>query len=184
MTCDTRSVVDWLLSGARSAPESHQVLAETCERLCACGIPLWRVDVFVRTLHPDITGRRFRWQVDTNVSISSATYDLAAAEPRKSLLEKVCSDGVAIRRRLSDPECEKEFPLLLELHEEGVTDLLASPLIFTDGDDLKLLLILSQGLRRCVRSAARLLIYLILTVDTGLENEYSPDRFDVGILRS
>ncbi len=131
---DTTSVVDWLLSGARSAPESHQALAETCERLCACGIPLWRVDVFVRTLHPDITGRRFRWQVDTNVAISSATYDLAAAEPRKSLLEKVCSDGVAIRRRLSDPECEKEFPLLVELHEEGATDLLASPLVFTDGD--------------------------------------------------
>lgn len=134
MSCDTRSVVDWLLSGARSAPESHQAVAEACERLCACGIPLWRVDVFVRTLHPDITGRRFRWQVDTNVSISSATYDLDTAEPRKSLLEKVCSDGVALRRRLSDPECQKEFPLLLELHEEGVTDLLASPLIFTDGE--------------------------------------------------
>src|SRR6266404_180896 len=110
---DTTSVVDWLMSGARSASESHQAVAETCERLYACGIPLWRVDLFVRTLHPDITGRRFRWQVDTNVSISSATYDVHAAEPRESLIQKVCSNGIALRRRLSDADCQKEFPLLL-----------------------------------------------------------------------
>src|SRR3954453_22009022 len=99
-TCDTRSVVDWLLSGARSAPESAQAVAETCERLSTCGVPLWRVDVFVRTLHPDITGRRFRWQMGSDVSTSEMHY-LPAAEPRESLVERVCSDGIVVRRRLA-----------------------------------------------------------------------------------
>ena len=134
-TCDTRGVADWLVSGARSASEPDQVLAETCERLCAFGVPLWRAEVFVRTLHPDIAGRRFRWQVGRDVSISTGTYDPpATAESRKSLVERLCSDGIAIRRRLADADCQMDFPILLELHDEGATDLLASPLIFTDGD--------------------------------------------------
>jgi len=74
-TYDTRSVVDWLVSGARSASEPYQAVAETCERLCASGIPLWRVDVFVHSLHPDIACRRFRWQLGSDVSMSTTTYD-------------------------------------------------------------------------------------------------------------
>jgi adenylate cyclase len=35
------------------------VLAELCSRLVASGIELWRVAVFVRTLHPQVMGRRF-----------------------------------------------------------------------------------------------------------------------------
>lgn len=106
-----------------------------CERLCACGVPLWRAEVFVRTLHPQVTGRRFRWQEGSNVSISAATYDLPETPvERKSLVDKVCSDGLALRRRLSDPDTQMDFPLLRELKEEGATDLLASPLVFTDGD--------------------------------------------------
>ena len=133
-TYDTRSVVDWLVTGARSAKESERAVAETCERLCACGIPLWQVDVFVRTLHPDITGRRFRWQAGNEVSISTATYDQPAAGVRNSFVEKVCSDGVVVRRQLFKDECRKEFPFLQQLHDEGATDLFATPLVFTEGD--------------------------------------------------
>jgi adenylate cyclase len=50
------------------------------------------------------------------------------------LIERVCAEGKSLRRRLADANCEKEFPLLLELLEEGATDLLATPLVFTDGD--------------------------------------------------
>jgi adenylate cyclase len=56
---DVRATAKWLIDGARSAPHPQQVLAQLCERLVACGIPLWRVAVFVRTLHPQVMGRRF-----------------------------------------------------------------------------------------------------------------------------
>ena len=49
---DIRATTEWLTDGARSAPQPQQVLAQLCERLVACGIPLWRVAVFVRTLPP------------------------------------------------------------------------------------------------------------------------------------
>ena len=132
---DTRKVVDWLLTGSRSALESDQLIEEVSERLRASGIPLWRAEVFVRTLHPDVIGRRFRWEQGKEVSISAATYDVAATtEARRSLIERVCAKGKTLRRRLADASCQKEFPLLLELLEEGATDLLATPLVFTDGD--------------------------------------------------
>ena len=54
MSSDIGSIVDWLVDGARSTMQAHEVLAELCDRLVSCGIPLWRVAVFVRTLHPHI----------------------------------------------------------------------------------------------------------------------------------
>ena len=74
--CDTTSVAEWLIDGARSAPEAGQVLAELCHRLLACGIPLWRVAVFVRTLHPDIPGRAFVWRSGEEVQVRAADFEL------------------------------------------------------------------------------------------------------------
>ena len=82
---DITSVTDWLIAGARSAPAADDVLLELCQRLCACGIPLWRVEVFVRTLHPDVIGRRFRWQADHGVAIATAPFVL----PTRLTLVKV-----------------------------------------------------------------------------------------------
>ena len=33
---------------------SEDVLSELCQRMVDSGIPLWRVAVFVNTLHPDV----------------------------------------------------------------------------------------------------------------------------------
>src|SRR5580765_7630412 len=59
---DVRGTIDWLVDGARSAARPEGVLEEMCARLVAEGLPLWRVNVFVRTLHPDLMGRRMRWE--------------------------------------------------------------------------------------------------------------------------
>ncbi|HTZ78991.1 MAG TPA: adenylate/guanylate cyclase domain-containing protein [Stellaceae bacterium] len=131
---DTRSVVDWLTDGARSAPEPGQVLAEICTRLTACGIPLWRVAVFVQTLHPDTVGRRFLWRPGAPVEISTLSYaGLASEEFFQSPVKRVYDTGAAIRRRVCDPGCPDDFPILAEFRAEGITDYLASPLVFTDG---------------------------------------------------
>ena len=56
---ELRKITDWLIDGARSAPSPSALMAETCERLVAAGLPLWRTGIFVRTLHPDILGPQF-----------------------------------------------------------------------------------------------------------------------------
>ena len=131
---DIRAAVDWLLDGARSAPQPQQVLEELSERLVACGIPLWRVAVFVRTLHPNVMGRRFVWRPGAEVEVSEAPFELLeTAAFLDNPIAQVYATGRSIRRKLTNPDDAVDFPVLAELRDQGVTDYLALPLIFTDG---------------------------------------------------
>ena len=129
-----RAIVEWLIDGARSAPLPQQVLAQLSERLVACGIPLWRVAVFVRTLHPQVMGRRFIWRPGTEVEVSEAPFELLeSADFLQNPIAQVYATGCSVRRKLADPDCAADFPVLKELRAEGITDYLASPLLFSDG---------------------------------------------------
>ena len=131
---DIRSVVDWLTDGARSGSLSEDVLAELCQRMVDAGVPLWRAAVFVNTLHPDVIGRAFIWQVGIGVKVSAAKYDiLETDEYRSSPVVAVYATRQAIRRRLAEGACPDDFPVLHELRAEGATDYVAFPLPFTDG---------------------------------------------------
>src|SRR6185437_15680618 len=131
--CDTKGVVEWLNDGARSAPLPDQVLAQMCERLLLCGIPLWRVAVFVRTLHPEVMGRRFLWQSGQEVQVREGSFDvLDTAEYQNSPFAAVLTTGKSYRRRLGE-QAGDDFPIVNDLRAEGVTDYFATPLIFTDG---------------------------------------------------
>ena len=63
-------VVDWLMEGARPSRFPRDVLLETCRRTVAAGVPIHRVGVFVRTLHPNVArpglhlagGQATRWK--------------------------------------------------------------------------------------------------------------------------
>ncbi len=129
-----QSLVDWLIDGARSAPLAQEVLTELCERLVAVGLPLWRAMVFVRTLHPEVVGRRFMWRPDTGTVITDGGFDLLERDAfRNSPMVYVSETGAAPRRRIEDADCPMDFPVLYDLRDEGVTDYVVSPLHFTDG---------------------------------------------------
>ena len=131
---DIRPTLDWLAGGALSGAQSQDVLAELCERMVACDIPLWRVAVFVTTLHPDIMGRRFVWQADTGVTTSEALFDILETDDyRKSPFTTVYATRKPLRRHLADADCPADFAILNDLRTEGGTDYAAFPLLFTDG---------------------------------------------------
>jgi adenylate cyclase len=132
--CDTSAIAAWLTDGARPATQPQQILAELCERLLACGVPLWRVAVFVRTLHPQVMGRRIIWRPGTALEISEAPFELLdSAAFLDNPIPRVYATGEAIRRKLEGPASALDFPVLDELRAEGVTDYFATPLFFTDG---------------------------------------------------
>jgi adenylate cyclase len=135
---DSRKIsatTDWLVAGARSASKSEDVLAELCPRLVESGLPLWRVAVFVRTLHPLMMGRAFVWRSGAEVAVQQATHAFMESEDfLSSPVASLYVTGAKIRRRLADPECPDDFPVLAELRAEGVTDYLALPLLFTNSE--------------------------------------------------
>jgi adenylate cyclase len=125
---DPRSIADWLIAGAPSAPTLDDALAQTCEQLVGCGVPLWRVALFVRTLHPELIGRRLLWKHGEAVAISDAPLHFVETPGfLESPVARVISTGAELRRRLDDRD-RLEFPVLRELAAEGVADYLASPL--------------------------------------------------------
>ena len=130
---ELQQITDWLIDGARSAASPPRMLAETCERLVQAGLPLWRVGIFVRTLHPDIYGRNFIWRPGAEVEVGSVDFNiLDRPEFQASPLAIVFTKGIEVRGRVSDPESER-FPIVEDMRAEGVTDYVALPLRFTDG---------------------------------------------------
>ncbi|HTG96218.1 MAG TPA: adenylate/guanylate cyclase domain-containing protein [Burkholderiales bacterium] len=129
-------VVDWLTEGAPPSRLPRDVLLETCRRTVAAGLPIHRVGVFVRTLHPNTVGRAFIWQADKHaVEMTEAGNDLLESEAfLKSPIRKVMTENVEVRRRLADPACPMDFPVLEDLRKDGATDFVAVPLRFIDGE--------------------------------------------------
>ncbi|WP_294940068.1 adenylate/guanylate cyclase domain-containing protein [Tardiphaga sp.] len=133
MTDPISDITAWLTDGARSRPEPSDMMAECCERLIAAGLPLWRVGVFVRTLHPEIFGRNFIWRPTTGVELGSVDFDIQhTPEFLRSPLAIVFQEGAEVRCRLDAPG-NNRFPFFDDMRAEGVTDYVAVPLSFVDG---------------------------------------------------
>jgi adenylate cyclase len=60
---------DWLLDGAPGARTPVDVVARLAPELVAAGIPIHRVEAFVRTLHPSVVGRSFHWSRDSALEV-------------------------------------------------------------------------------------------------------------------
>jgi adenylate cyclase len=127
------AVAEWLLREARELPDSNAVIAGLCRRLSATGFPLYRLFVTARTLHPQVAAIGHQWRRG----------DEAAKEvPREHGIDKLdiylqspiklIHDGAPeIRRRIADPAIPLDFPILVELQAEGVSDYLVLPLPFS-----------------------------------------------------
>jgi adenylate cyclase len=132
---DVESAVAWLIDGARSARAPQDVLAQLCARLVGCGVPLWRVRVFVRTLHPNLMGRRISWDIGKGVEVNETPIEVRASEMfRTSPIATIMTSGRPLRRRLLAPDCPMDYPVLEELKAEGATDYVIMPLNFVGGE--------------------------------------------------
>ena len=133
---NVRPIIDWLERGAAPATEPHEVLQLLATRMLEAGLPLYRVAVFVRTLHPNLIGRAFIWNADRNqVEMTSAEYGLQDTDQYlQSPVRVVYTQHVEVRRRIGDPACPMDFPILAELRKEAATDFLALPLQYLNGE--------------------------------------------------
>jgi adenylate cyclase len=129
-------VLDWLDAGAPGTRRPEEVLMQLCRILLGCGVSLHRVAVFVRTLHPNVAGRAFFWRADREeVEVDEAEHSFIGSEEHlASPIYAVWSTNREVRRRLADPACPMDYPVLGDLRAEGVTDYLAMPLRVVSGE--------------------------------------------------
>jgi adenylate cyclase len=134
-TDDVESLIAWLIGGCRSARDNADVMTELCERLVACGVPLVRGALFIRTLHPEIMGRRMLWKPGEGTLVTDAKFEYMQ-DPgyTASPIVHVYETGKGLRRKLDDPDCPNDFAILDELRQQGLTDYVVAPIVFSNGD--------------------------------------------------
>jgi adenylate cyclase len=128
----------WLLREAWSVPRSTDLVDELCRRLLGEGVPLWRLSLFFRTLHPEVFGDRFQWRRDTGVTAYDAAPRSVVGTPtfvRSPLISLQQGHEPFLRRRLVGPEAQLDFPMLEDLRSEGAADYLAFKMPFQDGSN-------------------------------------------------
>jgi class 3 adenylate cyclase/uncharacterized protein (DUF427 family) len=127
--------VEWVLRDACGATTTSELLARLARQLAAAGVPIWRLQLLVRTLHPQLFATDYTWWRHTDaVDAFRLSHDvLTSEELRRSPYAPILDGAGGVRRRLVGPEPELDFPILRELHDRGATDYVAMPLSFSDG---------------------------------------------------
>lgn len=121
-------VIEWAATSMvdGNAPEVWiQGLAET---ILAGGIPVARMRIMFRILHPQLTALGFRWERgDTEIEVHRVLHGLEGRDIYRNSPVRVLDSGEEseIRRDLTRPVEDLDFPVLHELKEEGMTDYLA-----------------------------------------------------------
>jgi adenylate cyclase len=128
-------LIAWLAGGCRPATRNAEVMTGLCERLVACGVPLARGALFIRTLHPEMMGQRVLWKAGEGTLITDAKFEyLQDPGYTQSPIVHVYETGKGLRRRLNDSSAPNDFVILDELRQQGLTDYVVTPIFFSNGD--------------------------------------------------
>ena len=127
--------VDWLLREAWDATTSEELVGRLGQRLVEADIPLMRLVLVIRTLHPEVLANAYSWRRDEGVREPYQLRHIRAQTPEflNSPFVPIFNGAGGIRRRLDVPEPKLDYPILEDLMAEGATDYVAMPLKFSDG---------------------------------------------------
>ena len=128
-------LLNWVLQEAPAFASSSELTAALARQMRAAQIPLWRLAIVIRTLHPQLTAYTQHWHSVTGelVELEHDFEILQSPEYLNSPLLPIFEGAGGIRRRLDIKEPLLDFGLLSNLHAEGATDYVAMPVQFSDG---------------------------------------------------
>ncbi len=130
------AALDWLVRESGTIPFVDNLLAELCSRLTLEGLPLARVSLHLRTLHPQFLGARMLWHRGMDTAELSLVGHSMRDDPRflHSPVRALYEGAEGIRHRLDvHDDGGDEYSIYEELRAEGLTDYVALPLVTTDG---------------------------------------------------
>src|SRR5260370_3432718 len=129
-------VVEWMMRDGRHSTHMREFGDEMCRRIVAADIPLWRAFCSVSTLHPQIAVTAYIWRRNTTGAVRMTATHAFEREPEfaGSPIAEVKRTGRMIRRRLTDPNCPIDYPVLREFKADGGTDYAAMPMICSSGE--------------------------------------------------
>ncbi|MBK8211103.1 MAG: hypothetical protein IPK78_15240 [Rhodospirillales bacterium] len=133
--CAGNPLVGWLWEKGWTLPTLGELTQGLGRAMNVAGIPVMRLRVTLRTMHPQLAGLSYTWRRDTDEvekfwpPLTVLQQDMFLKSPYALIFE----GAGAVRRRLDIPEAAHDFPILEELGAMGATDYVALPLVFEDG---------------------------------------------------
>lgn len=129
------ALIDWLLTEGWDIADPKDLVARLALRMTSIAIPLYRLRVTLRLLHPQFLGTTYTWvrgrdEVEEFLPPHEMlTQDNYLQSPFAAIFE----GAGGIRRRLDLPDVPLDYPILADLRSEGATDYVAMPMVFSDG---------------------------------------------------
>jgi adenylate cyclase len=121
----------WLTEAGLAGKSETEIVDGFCRSAVTAGLPVTRALVIIDTLHPVHEGHVFRWRSDgERGQIEAAEYgptdqgEVAENWRRSPFFWLLESGGAQLRRRL-DAGQTPEFPAIVAMQQEGMTDYLA-----------------------------------------------------------
>jgi adenylate cyclase len=137
MTADSnlQSVFDWLGQEGRFVTDYVELCTSVAKRLVAAGVPLGRMRVSFRTIHPQMLALSFVWNRDRGHELDRIAHGIQDTDAYLgSPIQHVMETGQPYRRRLLDLDRERDHSVLFEIKSAGLTDYVAVPMRFSTGD--------------------------------------------------
>ena len=128
-------LLGWLLRSAHAAPSARDLVEQFVQALIAAGIPILRVWLSIRTLHPQLVSTSFIWEDNgKGVQQTQVTREMLLDQRfLDSPLRPIYEGAGGFRRRLDVPNPQLDFPILRDLQAQGVTDYVVMPFVFSRG---------------------------------------------------
>lgn len=134
--CDAAPVIDWLMREGRQSTDIPTVVDAFARRLTESGVPLARLSLGLRLLHPQIQFMSYYWRAhEPAVEVIERAHGTELSESYlTSPVYTITEQGVeAMRFPLERMEPPWEYPVLDELKDQGMTDYVAMALLFSAG---------------------------------------------------
>ncbi len=128
-------LINWLMRQAWLCKTPAELTGQFAQQLEFIGVPVLRLNVSIRTLHPELAGQRFTWTREQGAVTEVDTPHGMLTSPvyLNSPIRHVSEGLGGVRQRLDIDEPEFQFPILDELRASGATDYVAMPLPFSNG---------------------------------------------------
>ena len=128
-------LLPWLMTEAPDCINAYTLTRSLIDALLSTSVPVWRINVIIRTLHPQLSALSYRWWLKSDQLEELRVPYTLVQEPEflNSPLIPIFDGAGGIRRRLDIDDPLLDFPILRQLHSEGATDYVAMPMVFSDG---------------------------------------------------
>lgn len=129
------SINEWLLHEGRLLADADELTRQLGQRIHDSGVPLWRLRLSMRTIHPLLTATTSVWeQGDAIIKPVEVEHGIETRSAYiGSPVELISQTRKSFRIPLSAELSDSDHNVLHDLKSRGGTDYYGVPLLFTDG---------------------------------------------------